>query len=158
MKSIGLRPGNAELWGGVLWFAFGVFITYRANRLGLGTINEPDIGFALFWLGLLVCGLSFAVIGYSLVNEGPSVASLWAGSRWRKTLLVLASLIVFAFTFSTLGFLISTMVLMLVLLRLVDPVRWALALPIAIGAPLLIWFLMKRLLLIQLPAGVFGIG
>lgn len=158
MKSIGLRPGNAELWGGVIWFAFGVFVTHQGSTIGIGAVNDPDIGFALFWVGLLVCGLALAVVGHALFNEGPTVASLWAGTRWRKTLIVLASLVVFAAVFGRLGFLVSTIALMFVLLRVVDPVRWPLAVAIGFGAPLIVWFVMKRLLLIQLPAGMFGIG
>ena len=47
---------------------------------------------------------------------------------------------------------------MLLLLRLIDPVRWTLAIPIAVLAPLGVWWVLKRLLLIQLPSGIFGIG
>ena len=38
------------------------------------------------------------------------------------------------------------------------PVRWSLAIPIALLAPLGMWWVLKRLLLIQLPSGIFEIG
>jgi putative tricarboxylic transport membrane protein len=47
---------------------------------------------------------------------------------------------------------------MLLLLRAIDPVRWPLAIPLAVLAPLGVWWVLKRVLLIQLPAGVFDIG
>ena len=47
---------------------------------------------------------------------------------------------------------------MLLLLRVVDPVRWTLAIPIAVLAPLGMWWVLKRLLLIQLPSGMLEIG
>jgi putative tricarboxylic transport membrane protein len=47
---------------------------------------------------------------------------------------------------------------MLLLLRLIDPVRWPLAIPIAVLVPLGMWWVLKRLLLIQLPSGIFEIG
>ena len=47
---------------------------------------------------------------------------------------------------------------MLLLLRLIDPVRWTLAIPIAVLVPSGMWWVLKRLLLIQLPSGLFGIG
>jgi putative tricarboxylic transport membrane protein len=47
---------------------------------------------------------------------------------------------------------------MLVLLRAIDPVRWMIALPLAFGAPALIWWVLKALLQIQLPNGMFEIG
>jgi putative tricarboxylic transport membrane protein len=37
-------------------------------------------------------------------------------------------------------------------------VRWTLAIPIAVLTPLGVWWVLKRLLLIQLPSGIFEIG
>ncbi|HXO73152.1 MAG TPA: tripartite tricarboxylate transporter TctB family protein, partial [Bradyrhizobium sp.] len=48
--------------------------------------------------------------------------------------------------------------LMLLLLRAIDPVRWPLAIPLAVLAPLGVWWVLKRALLIQLPSGIFEIG
>jgi putative tricarboxylic transport membrane protein len=158
MKSSGVRINNAELWGGVIWFALGLFVIEQGRRLGLGSINEPGMGFTLFWIGLVVCGLSFGVAAQAITNEGPSVRALWHDTRWGKTLIVIVTFVVYAFAFTRLGFLLSTIPLMLVLLRAVDPVRWTLAVPLAIGMPLLIWWVLKQLLQIQLPNGWFEIG
>ena len=48
--------------------------------------------------------------------------------------------------------------MLLLLLRVIDPVRWTLAIPIAVLTPLGVWWVLKRLLLIQLPSGIFEIG
>jgi putative tricarboxylic transport membrane protein len=37
-------------------------------------------------------------------------------------------------------------------------VRWTLAIPLAVLAPLGAWWVLKRALAIQLPSGLFGIG
>lgn len=149
---------NAELWGGLAWLAFSVFVVVAGRNLGIGAVNDPGSGFLLFWLGLLMCVFSASILYRGLVAGGPSLASLWQETRWRKTLVVIASLCVFALLLDKVGFLLAAMPLMLVLLRAVDPVPWRIALPIGVGATLLIWWLLKRLLLIQLPSGVFGIG
>jgi putative tricarboxylic transport membrane protein len=47
---------------------------------------------------------------------------------------------------------------MVLLLRLIDPVRWSLTIPIAVLLPLGMWWVLKHLLLIQLPSGIFEIG
>jgi putative tricarboxylic transport membrane protein len=57
-----------------------------------------------------------------------------------------------------LGFLLSAIPLMLLLLRAIDPVRWTLAVPLAVLAPLGVWWVLKHALLIQLPSGIFEIG
>jgi putative tricarboxylic transport membrane protein len=158
MKSSGLRINNAELWGGAIWFAISLFVIEQGRRLGLGAINQPGMGFTMFWIGLVMAGLSLGVAVQAIKSEGPSIRALWAGTRWVKTLIVVATFVVYAFAFTQLGFLLSTIPLMLILLRAIDPVRWTIALPLAFGAPLLIWWVLETLLQIQLPTGMFEIG
>lgn len=149
---------NAELWGGLGWLALSVFVVFAGRGLGLGSVNDPDSGFLLFWLGLLMCAFALSILWSAVAAGGPSLASLWEGARWRKVLVVIASLCAFALLLDKLGFLLAATPLMLVLLRAVDPVPWRIAIPVGAGATLGLWWLLKRALLIQLPAGVFGIG
>jgi putative tricarboxylic transport membrane protein len=149
---------NADLWGGLGWLAFSVFVVVAGRRLGIGAINDPGSGFLLFWLGLLMCALSAAILAGAVLAGGPSLASLWQDTRWGKVLAIIASLCAFALLLDKLGFLLAAIPLLLVLLRGIDPVPWPVALPVGIGAPLAVWWLLKKLLLIQLPAGVLGIG
>jgi putative tricarboxylic transport membrane protein len=158
MKSAGLRRANAELWGGAIWLAVSLFVIEQGRRLELGTVNEPGMGFMMFWIGLFMAGMSLAIAVQAVRHEGPSVRSLWANTQWRKTLIVVATFIAYAYAFSRLGFLLSTIPLMLILLRAVDPVRWSLALPIGFGMPILTWWALKVLLQIQLPGGWYEIG
>ena len=149
---------NAELWGGLGWLAFSVFVVAAGRGLGVGAVNDPGSGFLLFWLGLLMCAFSASILASAVRAGGPSLASLWQDTRWRKVLVIIASLCAFALLLDKIGFLLAAVPLMLVLLRAIDPVPWRIALPVGIGATLAIWWLLKRLLLIQLPAGLLGIG
>ena len=149
---------NAELWGGLGWLSFSVFVVFAGRGLGVGAVNDPGSGFLLFWLGLLMCAFSAAILASAVRDGGPSLASLWQDTRWRKVLVIIASLCAFALLLDRLGFLLAAIPLMLLLLRAIDPVPWPIALPVGIGAPLAVWWLLKRLLLIQLPSGVLGIG
>ena len=152
------RLNNSELWGGVVGLALGIFTTRAGITLGLGSINDPGSGYVLFYTGLLMCLFAASIIFASLTEGGPTFAARWAGARWIKPLAIIASLIAFAIALEPLGFLLSAIPLMLLLLRAIDPVRWTLAIPIALLAPLIVWFVLKRALLIQLPSGLFGIG
>ena len=149
---------NAELWAGLFWLGLGAFVTWAGRDLGTGTLAAPGSGFLVFWAGLLMCGFALAIVAGTARHGGRALGSLWAGARWGKVLLVIASLAAYAALLDTLGFLLATVPLMLVLLRAVDPVRWRIALPLALLSTLGIWWVLKRLLLIQLPAGVFEIG
>jgi putative tricarboxylic transport membrane protein len=149
---------DAELWGGLFWLGLGGFVAWAGWDLGLGTTGAPGSGFLLFWAGLLICGFAAAIVAAALGGRHPSFASLWAGARWGKVLIVVASLAAYAALFDTLGFLLATTPLILLLLRAVDPVPWRTAVPVAFLATFGIWWVLKRVLLIQLPSGVFALG
>ncbi|WOH82837.1 tripartite tricarboxylate transporter TctB family protein [Bradyrhizobium sp. BEA-2-5] len=156
--NVKLRLSNSELWGGVIGLALGGFVIWSGFKLRLGTINDPGSGYVLFYTGILMCVFAGAIIVSAVTEGGPTLASRWENVRWSKPLLVIACLTAFSFALEPLGFLLSSIPLMLLLLRLIDPVRWSLAIPLSILAPLGMWWVLKHLLAIQLPSGLFGIG
>lgn len=149
---------NAELWGSLLWLVVGAFVVWSGHDLGVGTISDPGSGFLLFWAGLLMCGLSLWTAARAMVAGGPTLASLWVGTRWTKVLAVIACLAAYGMLFDILGFPLATLPLMVALLRIVDPVRWAIAIPLAVGSTAGSWWVLRRVLLIQLPSGIWDIG
>ena len=157
-SNVKLRLNNSELWGGLIGLALGGFVIWSGLKLKLGTINDPGSGYVLFYTGLLMCVFAVSIIVAAITEGGPTFASRWQGTRWTKPLLVIACLIGFAFALDRIGFLLSAIPLMLLLLRLIDPVRWTLAIPIAVLTPLGVWWVLKRVLLIQLPSGIFEIS
>ncbi|MBX9820557.1 MAG: tripartite tricarboxylate transporter TctB family protein [Afipia birgiae] len=149
---------NSELWGGLVGLAFGIFVIWAGYKLKIGSINDPGSGFVLFYTGILMCLFALSIIVAAITEGGPTVRSLWAGTRWTKPLVVIGCLALFASLLQPLGFLLSSIPLLLLLLRVIDPVRWTLAIPLAVLAPLGVWWVLKHALLIQLPSGIFNIG
>ena len=156
--NVKLRLNNSEIWGGLIGLALGVFVVWAGLKLKLGTINDPGSGYVLFYTGLLMCVFAVTILIAAITEGGPTFGSRWQDARWTKPLVVIVCLTAFAFALDTVGFLLSAIPLLLLLLRVVDPVRWTLAIPIGVLAPLGVWWVLKRLLLIQLPSGIFGIG
>jgi putative tricarboxylic transport membrane protein len=147
---------NAELWGGIAWLAFGLFITWEGWKQGLGELHEPGSGFAVFWCGVIMTGLAASIIASAIAQGGPTLASLWAGTRWPKVLLVMGLLLVFGFFFEQIGFVVCSVVLLFVLMRFIDPVPWWQAIVVSFGAAIGVWALLSKVLKIQLPAGVLA--
>ncbi len=152
------RLNNSELWGGLIGLVLGALVIWSGVKFNLGTVNDPGSGFVLFYVGILMCLFAASITFAAIIGGGPKFSSLWEGTRWGRTLVVIASLIVFARAFDDLGFLLTTIPLLLFLLRAIDPVRWTVAIPLAVLAPLGSWWVLKRLLLIQLPTGIFNVG
>jgi len=145
---------NSELWGGLFWLAIGAFVTWVGRDLGLGRLHEPGPGFAFYWIGILMCALALAVLVPAFVSRGPPLASLWAGTRWGKVLVVIGLLLVYSLCFEPIGFIPCTLALLLALMWFVDRVDWRLAIVIALVATLGVWAALTKWLKIQLPAGL----
>ena len=144
---------RAELWGGLFWLAVGAFVTWQGWLLELGTLREPGSGFVFFWLGLIISAFAaFIAIGGAR-GGGPLLGDLWRGARWRNVLLVVLALIAFGFMFERLGFVICSLALLLFLMTVVDPVRPVLAIPISVIAAGGVWYVLEKMLLVQLPKG-----
>jgi putative tricarboxylic transport membrane protein len=157
-SNVKLRLNNSELWGGLIGLALGVFVIWSGVKLKIGSINDPGSGYVLFYTGMLMCMFAATIIVAAVTEGGPTFGSRWEGTRWTKPLLIIACLTAFAFALEPLGFLLSAIPLMMLLLRMIDPVRWSLTIPLAILTPLGVWWVLKRMLLIQLPSGIFEIG
>jgi putative tricarboxylic transport membrane protein len=147
---------NSDLWGGLFWLAVGAYIIFAGRDMGLGGLHEPGAGFAFYWVGILMCGLAASVIGQAIVSGGPTLASLWAGTRWAKVLGVVALLLVYGVAFEPIGFIVCTVAMLLVLMWFVDPVRWWVAILVAGFATGGVWLALTKWLKIQLPAGVLA--
>ena len=152
------RLNNSEFWTGLIGLALGLFVIRSGLKLKLGSINDPGSGYVLFYTGILMCLFSISITIAAVTEGGPTFGSRWEGARWNRPVVIIASLIAYAIALDQLGFLISTIPLMLLLLRAIDPVRWTLAVPLAVLAPLGVWWVLKHALLIQLPSGIFEIG
>ena len=144
---------RAELWGGLFWLAVGAFVTWQGWLLELGTLREPGSGFVFFWLGLGICALAFSIVIAGARGEGPMLEELWRGVRWRNVVLVIGALIAFGFLFQQLGFVLCSLALLLFLMTVVDPVPAKLSIPISLLASVGVWYVLEKVLLVQLPKG-----
>ena len=144
---------RAEFWGGLFWLGVGVFVTWQGWLLELGTLHEPGSGFVFFWLGLFMSALSLSITVAGARGEGPLLADLWRGARWRNVVMVIAALIVFGILFQKLGFVLCSLALLLFLMTFVDPVAPKLSIPISLASSVGVWYVLEKVLLVQLPKG-----
>ena len=147
---------NSQMWGALFWLAMAAFVTWQGQDLGIGKLSEPGSGFALYWIGLIWFALAFFVLMDAVIKGSPSVASLWAGMRWQKVLLVVALLLVFGFFFERLGFVVCSLGLLLILMFFVDRVKPWLAVVVSFGATFTVWYVLTKWLKIQMPNGILA--
>ena len=136
-----------------------------SRALGYGMWNYFEPGPGLF--PLLACALAVVAallsIGESWFGKVPAPiegdAEEDAGPiGWRRLLVYVAVVLGWPWLLAPLGFLLSTALSLLVLLRIGERMAWpgvALVLVGALGAS---WLVFERLLGVPLPRGAFGLG
>jgi putative tricarboxylic transport membrane protein len=147
---------NSEVWAGLFWLAMSAYVIWAGHNLGLGHLADPGPGFAIFWIGILMCALALGVIGQAVVHGSPALDTLWEGTRWRKVLVIVALLLAYGAGFQALGFIPCTLALLLVLMWFIDPVDGRIATIIAFTATFGVWAALTKWLQIQLPAGILA--
>jgi hypothetical protein len=147
-----VRTGEALAAG--FWLAIALGITWAGAELGLGALNDPGPGGMIFWVGLVMTGLSLATLAAALRQPaGAALSSLWQGTRWWLVPYVVALLALHAWLLPALGFLTTTVLLLLVLFMTIDRQSW-IAPPLgAILITAAAYIVFHRWLGTQLPAG-----
>ena len=151
---------NRDFFSSLFWLATGVGVCYGGYDLELGTLHDPGSGFVFFWVGAIMVGLSVFVFIRCLRvgGEKEETKALWTQVKWRKNVFVLAALFLYAYAFSPLGFILSTVLLLIFLFKAIEPQRWAVAILGAFLSTLASYAVFHVWLGTQLPRGFLGIG
>jgi putative tricarboxylic transport membrane protein len=152
--------GRNDLWAAGFLLLLGIIATVESWRLVLGEVGKPGAGFFPFYLALGLTITSFALVVRSFigwaVERGSSSGSIRAKAVGKIAWLV-SGLILYAFAFEKIGFLLSTFLVMVFLLRAIAAFDWRLTLGGSIAIACLSYLLFKVWLQVQLPAGPWGL-
>jgi putative tricarboxylic transport membrane protein len=147
-----MRTG--ELLAAGFWLAIALGVTWCGWDLELGTLAAPGPGGTIFWVGVIMTGLSLATLAAAL-RQAPAggLAGLWQGRRWWLVPYVVALLALYAWLLPALGFIATTVGLLFVLFLTIDRQSW-IAPPVgAVLATVVAYVVFHRWLGTQLPAG-----
>ncbi len=151
---------SKDIVSSLFWMAMGVGVCYGGVDLELGTLHDPGSGFMFFWVGAIMSGLSLFIFIRAMRDKGKAgeMKILWSQVKWKKNIYVLAALFLYAYAFSHLGFILSTVPLLIFLFKAVEPQRWSVAILGAILSVLTSYAVFQLWLGAQLPRGFLGIG
>ncbi len=159
-KTVSRLPRRYDLWSASAFLLFSLVYMEEAVRLGIGTGRTPAPGFFPLILGGSLAFLSLLLLYGTFLRkkDGLDFPGLWHGLRWQKTILILVSLLAYTFLMEPLGYLASTLLLMLYLFKGIEPQKWGVAVLGAVLSSGVTYLLFKTLLQIQLPGGIFTVG
>lgn len=151
---------KADQWTGLALAILAAGMIGAALRLPYGNVHNPGPGFFPLWLGVILGGMSIALFVQTTrgkESERTLKEILEQDVRWRKVLLVLAALILYGVLMDYIGFLIVTFLLMIVLLRFIEPQPWKVVIGWALGGSVGSYLIFEVWMKLRLPKGFLGI-
>jgi putative tricarboxylic transport membrane protein len=149
-----------DIISSLFWMAMGIGVCYGGYNLDLGTLHDPGSGFMFFWVGIIMIGLSLGILIRAMKETAVAgeLKILWTGIRGKKVISILVALLLYAYVFVPLGFILSTILLLIFLFKAVEPQRWSWAILGAIISTLAAYGVFHLWLRSPLPKGFLGIG
>jgi putative tricarboxylic transport membrane protein len=132
---------------------FALLIVRESLHLPLGTIRQPGPAFIPILLALL---LMLFGIGIVLMGSRASLLSSLRWQGWRHALVILAASVFAVFALERLGYRLTMLVVLIMLLKLVEQRGWTMSLALAFGLSFGSFFLFYTILRVPLPQGPFG--
>jgi putative tricarboxylic transport membrane protein len=140
-----------DVVAGTLLALIGIGVIVWAIRLQVGTLVRPLPGSFPLVVGLMIVFLSIAIVVQGWLGRGKSPQPY--GDLRRPSILV-AGLAVYTVILDSLGYLLSTIFIAVVTLRLMGVTSWKVIGVSSVILSVVVYFLFTRFLEVELPAGI----
>ena len=150
--------GMADRISGIFFLVFALITIIKSYRLGLGKIVEPGSGFLFFWAGIVLGIMSLVIIFASIYRKkaGEPDKPILGVTSFRKIILVLAAVFLYALLIEILGFILVTVMLFVFILGVVEKKRWLFTVLSSFIVTIAAYLVFKTWLQTQLPAGILA--
>ena len=141
------------------WILFGIGICIQSIRHQLWSPAGPGSGFIPFLTGLLIGGMGLLLF-LSERSKDPKkeeTEKFWKNPiAVRKVFYLVGSLCIMALIMLKLGFLLTSILVTILMIRVIEPKKWMMVTFTSIGSCVLIYSLFQFLMQIKLPKGFLG--
>jgi len=145
---------------GIFWIGLGLIICILSWQFDLGSLVEPGPGFVAFVSGLFISGIGLAMILSRIFSKearrsGPGVTSPFRAVAWPRLTYALVLLFAYTIFFNTLGYVLSTFLLMWTMSFDRERRNWISSLLFSLVTVIISYLIFEVWLNCQLPRGVF---
>ena len=152
---------NRDIISGLFWTVVGVIFLAGGWQYGIFRGSIPGAGFFPFMASIILVALSMSVSITALWPKDRKTSRLDERKRffshpdsWKKILLALIGLLFFWQGLGYLGFLLTTFLFIIFLLRVIEPQKWLTVLTTSILTTGITYIVFNMLLKVRLPAGI----
>ena len=147
------------LYCSIFCLLFSLILCIESYRLSMGGIRNPGPGLFPFCLGFLMAILSLIGAIQSLGKykyEKGQTRDSRQPFRWWNIAVIIAAILAYALALETLGFFICTFIFVGLLLKVVEPQPWKVAIVGGLIAAVSSVIVFNVLLQSRIPSGIFG--
>lgn len=147
------------LLGSVFWLLVAVYVAVSAYQLGLGDLNKPGPGSVFFLAALLLAIFGVIDLVATFVRESKEDTEnrpIWSSLQWKKILLFIVFISTYIYFLNLLGFIVSTFLLMTVLFKIVESMKWWIAVFASSITTFISYVIFKVWLMVPFPSGFLG--
>lgn len=140
----------------LFWLILSLFILKEGRFLFFGTPSHPGPGFFPFILGIILGILSLIILGKSWLgekNKGESLRFFSERKGWGRISLTLGGMLVFYLILESVGFLLASFFLVLLMIKFIGQYKWIYTVWISALISFCSYMLFKVLLQVNLPQG-----
>jgi hypothetical protein len=154
-----MKRFNNQQVSSAIWFFVGicmmlnVLLTYR-----IGGLSSPGPGFMPFLASITLSFFALAGLTQATLRrrEGRLWVSVLKGASWGRSFVVFGALILYSLLFSHLGFILCTILFLLIMFRVMKPMSWAWIVPGSILLTLAFYGVFELWLQGNFPKGPWG--
>ena len=144
-----------DLISGIFWMGFGAVFTIGGLQQGLVRQGIPGPGSLPFVVGLILMGLALIIFVQALSSPSPSKTKFFPREDSpRKLLLALGGLFIYGFFLKPAGFVPTTFVFLVFVLRWIGREKWVSVLSFSLLTAVLSYLLFTALQ-VELPRGTW---
>ena len=151
---------DPEKGSSLFLFLVALAVLLGSTKLGLGTVGNPGPGFLPFLAAVVLAfcsGIYFlSRVMLTVQRSHDPLARPWAGTKWRKVIYVVLTLIAYSIFFEDVGFIVCTFFLMMFLLMVMEVKHWY---TVPIGGVLITfitYMAFEKILMTGFPRGILG--
>ena len=146
-----------DRWTSLFWLALSIAVCFESLRLGFGTLHNPGMGFMAFGTSGLLGILSLILFLQTFFREEEAkIKPLFSGTLWKRVIVVLIALAIYARFMPEAGYVIATFLLMSSLFWIVRGQKWWWVLVSSLLSTLASYYVFLKWLNCQFPEGLFG--
>ena len=140
-------------------FSSGSAFVSNPFAMAYGIQPDPEADLFPFLTGLLIGASGFLLFlsECSKVSKKEETGKFWENPiAMKRVFYLVGSLCLMALIMLKLGFLLTSVLVTILMIRVIEPKKWITVIVVSVGSCLSIYFLFKSLMQINLPKGFLG--